>query len=54
MTSYQALCEEVHYLAFHYHWGEREILEMPGAKRRRYLSILAEKLEQAGNRNGKL
>jgi hypothetical protein len=40
------LYEEVHHLAFHYHWSERDILDMSRAKRRRYLALLANKLEQ--------
>lgn len=51
MTSAEGLCEEVHHLAFHYHWPEREILELPRTKRRRYLAMLSSKLEQLqGNR----
>lgn len=42
-----ALYREVHYLAFHYHWPEPQILELPRRKRRRYLSLLLEELEKA-------
>ena len=45
-TSLERLYEEVHYLAFHYHWSESGILEMPRPKRRRYLTLLAETLEK--------
>ena len=38
------LYREVHLLAFHYHWSEREILEMSGRKRRIYLDLLADAL----------
>ncbi len=40
------LLREVHYLAFHYHWSEREILEMPRDKRRRYIEVLADEIER--------
>ncbi len=46
MTGMDGLLEEVHHLAYHYHWAEREILAMPRSKRRQYLSLLAIKLEQ--------
>jgi hypothetical protein len=39
------LYREVHYLAYHYHWSEREIMEMPREKRRTYLDILADEIE---------
>ena len=47
MTSAGGLYEEVHDLAYHYHWREQDILELPRAKRRRYLALLASKLEQS-------
>lgn len=40
------LYEEVHYLAYHYHWSEREIMSMPRTKRRMYIQILAEQIER--------
>jgi hypothetical protein len=40
------LYREVHYLSFHYHWSEREIMEMPREKRRRYIDVLADELER--------
>jgi hypothetical protein len=46
MTDKGGLFEEIHHLAYHYHWGEQEILAMPRSRRRQYLSILASKLEQ--------
>ena len=46
MTSLDGLYEEVHHLAYYYHWPERDILEMSRSKRRRYLALLAAKLEQ--------
>lgn len=40
----QALYREVHLLAFHYHWSEREILAMNSRARHRYLHLLATEL----------
>lgn len=45
-TSLGALTREVHYLAYHYHWSEREIMSMPRPKRRRYINMLSEELEK--------
>lgn len=45
-TSLDALTREVHYLAYHYHWSEREIMQMPRAKRQRYLQVLSEEMEK--------
>lgn len=44
-TSRDLLYRQVHYLAFHYHWSEREILEMPREKRLAYIEVLAEEME---------
>jgi hypothetical protein len=44
--SQDLLYREVHYLAFHYHWSEREILDMPRARRRKYIQVLAEEIER--------
>ena len=44
------LYREVHRLAFHYHWSEREILALPGRKRRLYLDLLTEALSEGGDR----
>lgn len=44
------LLREVHALAWHYHWSEAEILAMTAARRRRYLDLIDEALEQAGVR----
>lgn len=38
------LYREVHRLALHYHWSERDILALPHGKRRRYLALLADTL----------
>ncbi len=40
------LYREVHYLAYHYHWSEREIMELPRGKRRSYIEILADEIEK--------
>lgn len=40
------LRREVHYLAYHYHWSEREIMAMPRDKRRRYIDVLTDELER--------
>ncbi|MCP4664133.1 MAG: hypothetical protein GY856_52785 [bacterium] len=45
-TSRELLYREVHYLAYHYHWSEREILEMPREKRRHYIGVLADEIER--------
>jgi hypothetical protein len=42
----QALYREVHLLAFHYHWSERDILAMNSRTRQRYLRLLATELTQ--------
>lgn len=39
------LYDEVHAIAWHYHWPEAEILDLPRAKRRRYLDLIAASLE---------
>lgn len=42
--SLNALYQEVHLLALHYHWSEADILRLPFPKRRRYLRLLAQHL----------
>jgi len=44
-TTGDLLRRQVHYLAFHYHWSEREILDLPREKRLSYISVLAEEIE---------
>lgn len=46
-TDHALLYQEVHYLAYHYHWGEREIMEMSRDKRRTYIETLADAIEVA-------
>lgn len=41
-----ALYREVHYLAYHYHWGEREIMGMSRRRRRAYIEVLAAEIER--------
>jgi hypothetical protein len=43
-TSRDFLYREVHYLAYHYHWTEHEIMALPREKRRKYIALLAEEL----------
>jgi hypothetical protein len=45
-TSRDFLYREVHYLAYHYHWSEQEILALPREKRQKYMTILAEELRR--------
>ncbi|OPY74868.1 MAG: T4 bacteriophage base plate protein [Syntrophorhabdus sp. PtaU1.Bin153] len=47
--SVDLLYREVHYLAYHYHWSEREIMEMSREKRRRYIEVLADEIERLNN-----
>jgi hypothetical protein len=44
-TDSQLLYQEVHYLAFHYHWSEREIMELTRDKRRTYIDVLSDAIE---------
>jgi hypothetical protein len=45
-TDLDLLFHQVHYLAYHYHWGESEIMAMPGNKRQRYIELLAGEIER--------
>jgi hypothetical protein len=38
------LLHEVHTLAWHYHWSERDILLMPRRRRERYLAMVADRV----------
>lgn len=40
---------EVHYLAWHYHWPETEILALTPGRRRRYISLVQRELEGSGD-----
>lgn len=44
-TSRDLLLRQVHYLAYHYHWSEREILKLPREKRLAYIGVLADEIE---------
>jgi len=44
-TDSALLYQEVHYLAFHYHWSEHEIMGMTRDKRRTYIDVLADSIE---------
>lgn len=48
-TSRDLLYREVHYLAYHYHWSEREIMDMPKEKRLQYINVLANEIERMNN-----
>ncbi len=48
-TSLDLLYREIHYLAYHYHWSEREILEMSREKRHKYIEVLADEIERMNN-----
>ena len=44
-TDSAQLYRDVHYLAFHYHWSEHEIMAMTRDRRRTYIDVLAEAIE---------
>jgi len=48
-TSRDFLYREVHYLAYHYHWSEQEILALSREKRRHYIAILGEELRKVSH-----
>jgi hypothetical protein len=48
-TSGDILYREVHYLAYHYHWSEREIMEMTRDRRHKYIEVLADEIERLNN-----
>ena len=41
------LTHDVHTLALHYHWSEREILHLPPRRRARYLELVAESVARS-------
>jgi len=51
-ASADLLYREVHYLAYHYHWSEAEILDLPRDKRLRYIGVLAEQIERLNDAVG--
>jgi hypothetical protein len=44
------LFREVHYLAFHYHWSEQEIMAMSRKRRHHYIEVLAGEIEKLNDR----
>jgi len=48
-TDHELLYREVHYLAYHYHWSEQEIMAMTRSKRRTYIDVLADAIEVLNN-----
>jgi hypothetical protein len=48
-TDSDLLYRQVHYLAYHYHWAEGEIMAMPRDKRQRYIEVLADEIERLNN-----
>jgi hypothetical protein len=42
----RSLEREVHFLAWHYHWSERDILSMTRKRRRRYVALLQEEVDR--------
>jgi len=45
-TDLDFLYRQVHYLAYHYHWSEPEIMTMAGNKRHKYIELLADEIER--------
>jgi hypothetical protein len=45
-SSLGSLEREIHCLAWHYHWSEREILSMTRRKRRRYVVLVQEEVDR--------
>ena len=48
-TSRDLLYHEVHYLAYHYHWSEHEIMALPREKRRKYIAVLTDELRRVNH-----
>lgn len=48
-TSLDLLYREVHYLAYHYHWSEQEIMDLTREKRHKYIEVLADEIERMNN-----
>lgn len=45
-TSRELLYREIHYLAYHYHWSEQDIMAMGRDRRRNYIAVLADEIER--------
>ena len=39
---------QVHHLAYHYHWAERDILELSKTKRQRYIDLISQQMNYHG------
>lgn len=44
-TDSQLLYQEVHYLAYHYHWSEHDIMSLTRDKRHMYIDVLVDAIE---------
>jgi hypothetical protein len=51
-TDSDVLYRQVHYLAYHYHWSEREIMGMSRDKRLKYIELLGEEIERLNDAEG--
>ncbi|MBI1424595.1 MAG: hypothetical protein GC149_14205 [Gammaproteobacteria bacterium] len=49
-TNIELLYREIHYLAFHYHWSEAELMNMPRTRRQRYIDILSSEIEKINDK----
>lgn len=45
-SSRELLRREIHYLAYHYHWSEQDILSMTRDRRQQYIEILSDEIER--------
>lgn len=45
-TDLDLLYRQVHFLAYHYHWGEREIMAMARTQRHTYIELLTDEIER--------
>jgi hypothetical protein len=45
----QQLDQEIHWLAFYYHWNENEILSLPIKRRKKYVELIAQTLYAEGS-----
>jgi hypothetical protein len=46
----ESLEQEVAYVAYHFHWGHGEILDLEHADRRRYVAQIADLVTRAAGR----
>jgi hypothetical protein len=52
MMHQRRLEQEIHWLAFYYHWNENEILSLPITRRKRYVELIADDLSTASSLEG--